>query len=57
MLSRGVCICVGMVEMSAIISDVPVYYPELMLVIAVYTQYSQNKLKQHIKYSVSAWLR
>jgi hypothetical protein len=40
-----------MVEMSAIISDAPVYYPELMLVIAVYTQYSQNKLKQHIKYS------
>ena len=36
MLSRDVCICVGMVEMSAaIISDVPVYYPELMLVIAV----------------------
>jgi hypothetical protein len=34
-LSRGVCLCVGMVEMSAIISDAPVYYPELMLVIAV----------------------
>jgi hypothetical protein len=51
MLSRGVRICVGMVEISAIISDVPVYYPELMLVNAVYMQFSQNKLKQQIRYS------